>query len=241
MKRRGALIVAVVAVLAAGVTAAVAVTTDDGNRFGHRDGMMSSRSYDQGDGRRDWQPARMMPGPMHATGVSSEYAYLTEMIAHHEEAVAAAQELERSPRAEMREFGESIIASQSAQIDLMEQWLTDWYPTRSGEAEYQPMMRDLTGLSGDRLDRLFLQDMVGHHMGAIMMSQRLLMGGGADHEQVEVLAQTIRDEQHAEIFQMQQWLNEWFGQGWQQGMRGGMNGGIHRSLQDGWMGPGMMH
>lgn len=212
MTSRGVLIVAVVAILAAGVTSAVAVTTDDDNPFGHRDGMMSSRSYDQGGGQRDGQPGWMMSGPMHVTGVSSEYAYLTEMVAHHEEAVAAAQELERSPRAEMRAFGEAIIASQSAQIDLMQQWLSDWYPTRSGQADYQPMMRDLTGLSGDRLDRAFLQDMVGHHMGAVMMSQRLLMAGVADHEQVEALAQTIRDEQHAEIFQMQQWLDEWFGQ-----------------------------
>ena len=237
MKYRGALVVAVVAVLAAGVTAAVAVTTDDDNRFGHRDGMMSSRSYDQGDGHRDRHPGWMMPGPMHATGVSSEYAYLKEMIAHHEEAVTAAQQLERSPRAQMREFGEAIIASQSAQIDSMEQWLTDWYPTRSGEADYQPMMRDLTDLSGDRLDQVFLQDMIGHHMGAVMMSQRLLMGGVADHEQVEVLAQTIRDEQHTEIFQMQQWLQEWFGQGWQHGM----NGGMHQGSHGGWMGSGMMH
>ena len=237
MKYRGVLIVAVVAVLAAGVTAAVAVTDDDDNRFGHRDDMMSSRSYDQGDGSRDRQRGWMMPGPMHATGVSSEYAYLTEMVAHHEEAVVAAQQLERSARAEMREFGESIIASQSAQIDSMQQWLTDWYPARSGAADYQPMMRDLTDLSGDQLDRVFLQDMVGHHMGAVMMSQRWLMGGEADHEQVEILAQNIRDEQHAEIFQMQHWLNEWFGQGWQQGMRGGMHRGPHVD----WMGSGMMH
>ena len=236
MKYRGVLTVAVVAVLAAGVTAAVAVTADDDNRFGHRGGMMSSWSYDHGDGSRDRQLGWMMPGPMHAPGVSSEYAYLTGMVAHHEEAVTAAQQLERSPRAEMRAFGEAIIASQSAQIDSMQQWLTTWYPTRSEEADYQPMMRDLTDLSGDRLDQVFLQDMVGHHMGAVMMSQRLLKGGEADHEQVEVLAQTIRVEQHNEIFQMQQWLYEWFGQGWQQGMHG-----MHRGLPGDWMASGMTH
>ena len=36
------------------------------------------------------------------------------------------------------------------------------------------MMRDLSGLSGDRLDRTFLEDMIGHHMAAVTMSQRLL-------------------------------------------------------------------
>ena len=189
MKRRVALIAAVVAVLAASATAAVAVAdpADDGDWFGHRDGMMSSRSYDESDGPRALAARVDDAGPDAGTGAVSEYAYVTEMVAHHQEAVAAAQQLERSPRTEMREFGVAIIASQSAQIDQMQQWLSDWFPSRSGHADYQPMMRDLTGLSGDRLDRVFLQDMVGHHMGAVMMSQRLLMRGVADHEQVEVL------------------------------------------------------
>ena len=72
--------------------------------------------------------------------------------------------------------------------------------------------------------------MLGHHMGAVMMSQQLLIRGVADHEQVEVLAETIRDDQHAEIFQMQQWLGEWFGRGW----RHGMDGGRHQGHGD-WM------
>jgi uncharacterized protein (DUF305 family) len=63
------------------------------------------------------------------------------------------------------------------------------------------------------------------------------MRGVADHVQVDALAATIRDEQHSEIFQMQQWLRDWFGQGWRQGMNGGMHGGMH----GGWMGPGMMY
>jgi len=56
----------------------------------------------------------------------------------------------------MREFGEAIMTSQSAQIELMQHWLADWYPSRSGRVDYQPMMRDLTGLWGHRLDRVFL-------------------------------------------------------------------------------------
>lgn len=241
MRRPIAAIVGVVAVLAASVTTAVAVTVanDDGNWFGHRGGMVSARWHDWDGGQQPrWQgQGWMMPGMMHGMRVGSEYAYLSEMVAHHEEAVVAAQQLQRSERAEMREFGEAIVASQSAQIDQMKRWLADWYPNLSGQVVYEPMMRDLTGLSGDRLDRVFLQEMIGHHMGAVMMSQQLLMRGVADHEQVDALAATIRDEQHSEIFQMQQWLRDWFGQGWRQGMNGGMHGGMH----GGWMGPGMMY
>ena len=219
MERRAAVLVAVMAALLASVTTAIAmrVTDDDARWFGHRDGIMSSR-YDDSRSPRWSGLDRMMPGGKNAIRVASEYAYLAEMIAHHEEAVAAAVHLQRSNRAEMRDFGKAIIASQSAQIDRMLAWLAEWYPNRSGEVVYQPMMRDLTDLSEDRLDRVFLQDMVRHHMGAVMMSQQLLVRGVIDHEQVGALARTIRDEQHAEIIQMRQWLWQWFAVDWRHGM-----------------------
>jgi Domain of unknown function (DUF305) len=46
--------------------------------------------------------------------------------------------------------------------------------------------------------------------------------GLADHGEVNELARSIRDEQHAEIFKMQRWLADWFdsGSGW--GMGPGM-------------------
>ena len=138
-----------------------------------------------------------------------EADYLAEMVAHHREAVAAARELARSDRAEMRAFGESIVATQSAQIEQMVIWLGDWYPDQDAAVDYQPMMRDLTGLSGDDLDRVFLQDMVGHHMAAVMMSQQFL-SRGADHEEVADLARSIRDDQHTEIVRMRRWLLRWF-------------------------------
>jgi len=229
MRLRVGAILSALAVLVASVTAAVAVTVnDDGGWFHHRQGMMSPAGADRGDSRGgdgqgpEWgQHGWMMSGPMHGQTVGSEYDFLAEMVAHHEEAVAAAGELARSQRAEMRAFGEAIVVSQSAQIELMEQWLADWYPDRSGRVDYEPMMRDLTGLSGDTLDQAFLEDMIGHHMGAVMMSQQLLMRGLAEHDQVETLAESIRAEQHAEILQMQQWLSDWFGIGWGQGIHSG--------------------
>ena len=211
MRSRTALVLAMLALLVAGSAAIVAVTvaaTDDDGRFGHRDSMMSA--------------GRFAGFGMHGTQVDSEYAYLAEMVVHHEEAVTAAKELQRSERPEMRAFGESIVESQTAQIDQMQQWLAEWYPDRSGQVDYRPMMRDLSGLSGDELDRVFLEDMVGHHMAAVMMSQQLLVGDLAARADVEALATTIRDDQHEEIFQMQQWMREWFGRA------APMHGGLHR-------------
>jgi len=142
----------------------------------------------------------------------SEPAWLAEMIPHHEEAIRAARELSRSPREEMRELGAAIVRSQSAQVAQMRDWLARWWPAQGEDTAYVPMMRDLRGREGDALDRAFLDDMVQHHMMAVMMSQRLRSGPGATHDEVAELARTIVTEQRAEIVTMLEWLADWFGQ-----------------------------
>lgn len=158
------------------------------------------------------QPGFM--GHMSHASVESEHAFLVEMIAHHAEAIDAAGELARSERPEMRAFGLRIIESQSAQVEQMQAWLDEWYPDRSDDVDYDPMMRDLDDLSGDDLDEAFLTDMIGHHMGAVMMSQQLIVRDLADHPAVERLAVDIRDEQTREIAMMRRWLRDWFDAGW---------------------------
>jgi uncharacterized protein (DUF305 family) len=135
---------------------------------------------------------------MGSARATDEAGYLSEMVAHHREAIVAAGELARSDRPEMRAFGRRIVADQSAQVELREGWLDEWY---AGEppAAYEPMMRDLSNLDGTALDRAFLADMIGHHMAAVMMSQQLLMRGLAEHDEVADLARTIRDDQMREI------------------------------------------
>lgn len=227
-------VVAVVTtVTAAGAIAWAIQANDSQARMGP--GMMAADSRRTPGWWADesWGPGMM--GMMGSVGVASEPEYLAEMVAHHQEAVVAAGELTRSDRAEMRAFGESIVTTQSAQIQQMQAWLKEWYPEQSTNLDYRPMMRDLSGLSGDKLDQAFLQDMLGHHMVAVMMSQRLLGRGDTDHDQVAQLARTIRDDQHTEIIQMQRWLALWFDADW----RGGMGCGAWSG--QGWgMGPGMM-
>ncbi len=151
-----------------------------------------------------------MGAGMHVA-VRSEAEFLVEMVAHHEEAIDAAGELARSDRPEMRELGRSIVAGQTAEVEQMRGWLEEWYPGTSTSADYEPMMRDLDDLAGDELDRVFLEDMIGHHMAAVMMSQQLVVRDLAVHEDVEDLARSISSSQHAEILTMRAWLWEWFG------------------------------
>ena len=173
-------------------------------------GLTASLSGCLGGERRDeW---RRGGGPVMMSMSSSEAEYLVEMIPHHEEAVRSATELARSPRAAMREFGEDIVRTQSAQIDQMREWLDAWYPDQREDTAYRPMMRDLSRLTGDALDQAFLEDMVGHHMMAVMMSQHLLVDGTSIRAEVDGLARRISDEQRAEIRQMRRWLATWFDQ-----------------------------
>ncbi len=148
-------------------------------------------------------------GMMHVN-IENEHDYLIHMIPHHQEAVDTAVYLrDNTDRPEMRKFAEDIIETQSAEIMQMMDWLETWYPDQLHSVDYQPMMRNLENLQGAALDRVFLEDMIPHHMAAVMMSQQLLSQGLAEHEQVAVLAINIRDSQRNEIHMMMQWLASW--------------------------------
>ncbi|MCK9823610.1 DUF305 domain-containing protein [Nocardioides cavernae] len=232
MRRTTVVTVAVAALLGAG--AGAAVTAYDGadlhhpmtfsgpagagadhmdGRFGGRSGTGHGMGFGMGFGMGYGSGHLMGHGMGHGMGqhvtVTSEHEFLVEMVAHHQEAIRAARELARSDRATMRAFGERIVEAQSAQVVQMQAWLDEWYGDDSPDADYDPMMRDLSGLSGDRLDRTFLEDMVWHHMAAVMMSQHLLVSGLVEHDEVAALARDIRDEQRAEIVQMRRWLADW--------------------------------
>jgi len=153
----------------------------------------------------------MMGSGMMSDQIESEHDFLVHMIAHHEEAVSSAGILkENSEREEMKKFADDIIKTQSAEIEQMKIWLETWYPNDDHTVDYQPMMRDLTKLQGDALDQAFLQDMIFHHMDAVMMSQQLISGGFVEHSEVIPFATTIRNTQRDEIHMMRNWLSEWF-------------------------------
>lgn len=174
---------------------------NDGWRSDHAGGIGHMRGSQMWDGQM--QDGHMQGDPGRGRWATSEYAYLADMVPHHLEAIAAARELRRSDSPEVRQLGEDIVSSQSAQVRLMEGWLDRWYPDRPArDPGYEPMMRDLSGLSGASLDRAFLTDMVRHHMMAIMSSQHLLMGGDVRHPEVADLAVAIRDDQREEIVLM---------------------------------------
>lgn len=152
----------------------------------------------------------MMPTQMMM--VSNEFEYLAQMIPHHEEAVLTANQIVAgSKRKAMRSFAAKIVMVQTLEIKQMREWVAQWYPNQVSKFVYQPMMRDLSRLSADTLDQVFLEDMIMHHRMAVMMSQQVLAFGNAPHSDVNFFAKTVRDAQLQEIRTMQNWLSNWFG------------------------------
>ncbi len=157
---------------------------------------MSDGSLMSNDNRN--LPGMMMDHSMMM--VSSEKEFILGMIPHHQEAVDTAKEVlaRGGTTPEIRTLAENIIKAQEKEIADMKSWYFAWYDTEyRPTGKYQPMMRDLSNLSGAELDRTFLQDMVMHHMGAIMMANSVERY--VEHQEMKNLTNAIITTQSAEI------------------------------------------
>lgn len=80
-----------------------------------------------------------------------------------------------------------------------------------GDMNMESMMMDMTarmdGKNGDELDRIFLEDMIVHHQGAVDMA--IIIKENTDRPELEAFAQEIIDVQDQEINMMKEWLAEW--------------------------------
>jgi uncharacterized protein (DUF305 family) len=141
--------------------------------------------------------------------VTSERDFIEGMIPHHEEAVATAKQVlaRGGTTADMKKLAQDIITAQEKEIADMKSWYRTWYgePFKD-DGSYKPMMRDLSALSGTELDRAFLQDMIMHHMGALMMAQAV--SAHTEHDEVKALVEAIAKTQSAEIITMRVLLRQ---------------------------------
>lgn len=149
----------------------------------------------------------------------TEFAQM--MIVHHEGAIEMAElAVATAASAEVRALGERIAAAQGPEIETMSGWLETWGEDLPAEADMggmghegmqmegmdqEAVMAELSGLSGVEFDRRFLELMIEHHRGAIVMAEEE-RGEGENAEAVR-LAGTIIDDQTAEITEMTNLLN----------------------------------
>jgi uncharacterized protein (DUF305 family) len=139
--------------------------------------------------------------------VSSEREFIDGMIPHHQEAIDTAKEVlaRGGSTPDIKTLAQNIISAQAQEITDMKTWYKNWYGVDYVDnGMYQPMMRPLANLSGAELDKVFLTDMVKHHMMAIMMAKSV--DSHVEHNEIKTLSAAIQTSQSAEITDMQNLL-----------------------------------
>ncbi|PMB02217.1 DUF305 domain-containing protein [Fischerella thermalis CCMEE 5273] len=153
--------------------------------------------------------------------------FIDAMTLHHRGAIAMAKEAEqKSQRSEIKKLARNIIVAQSREEnELLQKWRKAWYPQASAEPvaydgegksvvpmskeqqKSMTMLEDL-GSADAQFDLRFMNAMIAHHEGAVIMAQDAL--NKSKQPEIKQLAQEIIDSQQAEINQMKQWRQAWY-------------------------------
>ncbi|MGL5064903.1 MAG: DUF305 domain-containing protein [Microcoleus sp.] len=152
--------------------------------------------------------------------------FIDGMVVHHQGAVNMAKEaLAKSQRPEMKQLANNIIAAQNREIDRMKEWRKTWYSKASSTPmayhaqmghmmamtpeQMQDMMMSVDLGSADKeFDLRFLNAMIPHHEGALVMAQDALKK--SQRPEMKKLSQEILASQKQEIEQMKQWRKAWY-------------------------------
>lgn len=160
--------------------------------------------------------------PGHTPG---DVQFMHGMIAHHQQALAMTSLVPgRTSRQDIQLLARRIELSQNDEIKMMQRWLTQHgEPVSDEHAHHQPgaggghgaipgmltpeELARLAGASGPEFDRLFLEFMIRHHQGALVMVDRLFSTPGAGQQsEVFQMASHIASDQRVEIARMHRML-----------------------------------
>ena len=164
----------------------------------------------------------MMDHMDHVTGMAqdligtltnTDVMFAQMMIAHHQQAVdmGTLAETHASDPA-VKEIAARIKSEQAPEIEQMKKWLKDAGKSESMDHE-MPMQGMLTkeqldtlaAATGPEFDKMYLNFMILHHQGAVLMAQ---MVENSTNSQVSDFAKAIIETQNAEIKEMQELLRK---------------------------------
>ncbi|MFG1703554.1 DUF305 domain-containing protein [Nonomuraea sp. M3C6] len=155
------------------------------------------------------EAATAVPAP---TANAADVTYVQDMIVHHQQALDMALLVPtRADSAKLKGLADRIKAAQGPEIQYMTTWLREQeqkVPDHHAAHDGMPGMATpeqveaLKAATGKDFDRMFLQLMINHHLGAIKMSEQVLTSGS--HIKIEELANEVSVEQTAEIRRMQE-------------------------------------
>ncbi len=151
---------------------------------------------------------------------AADVRFMRDMIPHHQQALdMSALVADRTSRSTMIELARRIESSQKDEIEFMSQWLAerdepvperDWrhhhhahhHHTMAGMATPE-QMDELEQSSGADFDTLFLELMIEHHEGALIMVEDLLEApGSAQDPALYEFVSDVKNDQRAEIDRM---------------------------------------
>ena len=163
-----------------------------------------------GSGGMDNMPGMGSSASAAADVNNADMQFTMMMIPHHEQAVEMADMILAKDGIDERviTLAEQIKAAQDPEIELMESWLDDW-GTPMGDMDGMDHggmmsgadMQALEDATGVEASRLFLEQMIVHHEGAIDMAQAEVDSG--ENADVIALAEDIIASQTAEITAME--------------------------------------
>ncbi|MBP3977041.1 DUF305 domain-containing protein [Microbacterium sp. BLY] len=140
----------------------------------------------------------------------ADVMFASMMIVHHEQAVEMSDIVLAKEGVDPRvaDLAERITAAQGPEIEQLQGWLEEWgaEPGDSGAMDHgDGMMSDddlaaLEAAAGPEASRLFLEQMIVHHEGAVEMAEAQIADG--ENADAVALAQDIVDAQTAEIAEM---------------------------------------
>jgi uncharacterized protein (DUF305 family) len=156
------------------------------------------------------------------THTFEDIEFMRGMIGHHAQALEmTALRPTRSRLEPLRLLALRIEISQNDEIKAMQEWLVargvapGTHTTHGVDAPLMPgmltadEMARLTRATGTAFDRLFLEFMIKHHEGALLMVDKLFATPGAGQEpQIFAFASDVVDDQRAEIARMAALLKE---------------------------------
>ncbi|MGB3909571.1 MAG: DUF305 domain-containing protein [Pseudolysinimonas sp.] len=169
------------------------------------------------EGMEGGSSASPSSAPIDTTFNAADETFASGMIPHHEQAVEMASMVLDKEGVDPRvvALAERIVAAQQPEIDLLTSWLEAWgvgsdiggmegMDHSGGAMMSEDDMAALEAATGSEASKLFLEQMVQHHTGAIAMAQQELDNG--ENPAALELAQTIIDDQTAEIAEIQELL-----------------------------------
>ncbi len=165
--------------------------------------------------------ASVLGGDDDEGGVEIDGAFLAEMVPHHESAIEMAEiAVRRAEHPEIEALANSIIASQGDEIASLEEIHERLFEASITEVDHETlglpehemgMETDLAALKAAKpFDRAFIDMMIPHHQGAILMARVELERG--DDDEAQALAEEIIAAQSREIEDMNAWRTEWYGE-----------------------------